>query len=320
LRRLNLSADTAITGAAEVEAQPAPTPEEIAAHFPQLEVIQFLGRGGMGAVYKARQKALGRLVALKLLAPERVADPKFAERFAHEAKALAGLNHPSIVTIHDFGLMEFVDGVNLRQAMKAALRRSDTHIVAALLMLIVLPNFGPTGQRQREGVDRHRLRAALSARVFGHRLVPHSARARFCGILLLRGAFRDPRLGSRAVRWQNLRTERDWDIELFRVAGNRVLARIADPPPPEVKRVEPTNNAHALGKKRNALRTELLPRRAGSFEKHLHYRLVDRRHAGKEQIDRLQRPGRVPSGASRRPGAQECAALVVALDHPGPSE
>jgi predicted Ser/Thr protein kinase len=124
---LNLLADTALTGTAEVEAQPPPTPEEIAAHFPQLEVIEFLGRGGMGVVYMARQKSLGRVVALKLLAPERVADPKFAERFTHEARALAALSHPSIVTIHDFGqaggfyylLMEFVDGVNLRQAMKA---------------------------------------------------------------------------------------------------------------------------------------------------------------------------------------------------------
>ena len=81
----------------------------------------------MGVVYKARQKSLNRLVALKLLAPERVGDPVFAERFSHEAQALAKLNHPNIVTIHDFGqaggffflLMEFVDGVNLRQAMKA---------------------------------------------------------------------------------------------------------------------------------------------------------------------------------------------------------
>ena len=81
----------------------------------------------MGVVYKARQKSLNRFVALKLLAPERVSDAKFAERFAQEAKALATLSHPNIVTIHDFGqaggfyflLMEFVDGVNLRQAMKA---------------------------------------------------------------------------------------------------------------------------------------------------------------------------------------------------------
>src|SRR5258706_8938694 len=81
----------------------------------------------MGVVYKARQKLLNRVVALKLLAPERVADVQFAERFTHEAQALATLNHPTIVTIYDFGqaggsyflLMEFVDGVNLRQAMKA---------------------------------------------------------------------------------------------------------------------------------------------------------------------------------------------------------
>src|SRR4051812_33484142 len=108
-------------------AMPAPTPEEIAAHFPQLEIVELLGRGGMGVVYKARQKALGRLVALKLLAPERVADLKFAERFTHEAKALAALSHPHIVTIHDFGqaggfyylLMEFVDGVNLRELLQS---------------------------------------------------------------------------------------------------------------------------------------------------------------------------------------------------------
>ena len=107
---------------------PALTPEEIATHFPQLEIIEYLGRGGMGIVYKARQKALGRLVALKLLAPERAHDPAFAERFAKEGQALAALNHPNIVAVHDFGqtggfyylLMEFVDGVNLRQAMKAS--------------------------------------------------------------------------------------------------------------------------------------------------------------------------------------------------------
>ena len=107
-------------------AQPALTPEELAPHFPQLEILECLGRGGMGVVYKARQKSLNRLVALKLLAPERVQDAKFAERFAREAQALAALNHPNIVTIHDFGqaggfyflLMEFVDGVNLRQLLR----------------------------------------------------------------------------------------------------------------------------------------------------------------------------------------------------------
>ena len=121
---LNFTRDTATDGA---PAQPPPAPEEIAPHFPQLEILECLGRGGMGVVYRARQKSLDRFVALKLLAPERVGDPAFAGRFAHEAKALAALNHPNIVTIHDFGqaggfyylLMEFVDGVNLRQAMQA---------------------------------------------------------------------------------------------------------------------------------------------------------------------------------------------------------
>jgi serine/threonine protein kinase len=92
-----------------------------------LEILECLGRGGMGVVYKARQKALNRFVALKILAPERSTDPGFAERFTAEARTLASLNHPNIVTIHDFGesggfyhlVMEYVDGVNLRQAMTA---------------------------------------------------------------------------------------------------------------------------------------------------------------------------------------------------------
>ena len=115
------------TGAGDAPPQEPISPEELAPHFPQLEILECLGRGGMGVVYKARQKSLNRLVALKLLAPERVADEAFAKRFSQEAQALAALNHPSIVTIYDFGqaggfyflLMEFVDGVNLRQAMKA---------------------------------------------------------------------------------------------------------------------------------------------------------------------------------------------------------
>ncbi len=90
----------------------------------------------MGAVYKARQKQLDRIVALKILPPGIGDDPAFAERFTREAKALAKLNHPGIVTLYEFGtatptvnraptlalfyfLMEFVDGVNLRQLLHA---------------------------------------------------------------------------------------------------------------------------------------------------------------------------------------------------------
>ena len=106
--------------------QPPPAPADIASHFPQLEIFECLGRGGMGVVYKARQPQLNRLVALKILAPEKGADPKFAERFLREAQALARLSHPNIVTVHDFGeadglyylLMEFVDGMNLRQLLQ----------------------------------------------------------------------------------------------------------------------------------------------------------------------------------------------------------
>ena len=82
----------------------------------------------MGAVYKARQKNLDRIVALKVMPPEAAKDPAFAERFAREARALARLNHPNIVTVYDFGqtgdvyylLMEYVDGVNLRQRCRPA--------------------------------------------------------------------------------------------------------------------------------------------------------------------------------------------------------
>jgi tRNA A-37 threonylcarbamoyl transferase component Bud32 len=102
-----------------------PAIAELAPLFPQLEIIELLGAGGMGAVYKARQPHLDRLVALKVLPPRD--DPTFAERFTREARTLAKLNHPSIVHIYDFGqaggysyiVMEYVEGVNLRQAERS---------------------------------------------------------------------------------------------------------------------------------------------------------------------------------------------------------
>jgi Protein kinase domain len=129
-----------------------PPVEAIARLFPQLEILELIGRGGMGAVYKARQPGLDRLVALKILPPRAGSDPGFAERFTREARALARLSHPNIVGVYDFGqvsgagvspaspagvppapgsggppptislhyfLMEYVDGPNLRQVERA---------------------------------------------------------------------------------------------------------------------------------------------------------------------------------------------------------
>ncbi|MES2923010.1 MAG: protein kinase [Verrucomicrobiota bacterium] len=104
-----------------------PTPEEVGALIPNYEVLAILGRGGMGAVYKARQITLDRPVALKLLPLEVSVDDNFANRFRREARALAKLNHPHIIAIHDFGqtregqlyfAMEFVEGANLAEVIR----------------------------------------------------------------------------------------------------------------------------------------------------------------------------------------------------------
>jgi serine/threonine protein kinase len=108
-----------------------PEPASLAVHFPQLEILELLGCGGMGAVYKARQPRLDRLVALKIIRPESADAPAFAERFNREARMLARLSHAQIVAVYDFGevkvsdaggsgqprplyffLMEYVDGAS----------------------------------------------------------------------------------------------------------------------------------------------------------------------------------------------------------------
>lgn len=108
------------------------TSAEIERLFPDLEIEECLGRGGMGVVYKARQKQLDRVVALKVMKADTAKDPAFAERFTREARALARLDHANIVSVFDFGrregrfflLMEYVDGANLRQVIRSKALKS----------------------------------------------------------------------------------------------------------------------------------------------------------------------------------------------------
>ena len=104
-----------------------PKLEEVQKAFPHLQVLEPIGHGGMGAVFKARQPKLERLVALKILPQHLASNPEFAERFAREGRILAKLTHPNIITVYDIGeesgflfiLMEFVEGINLRQAIRS---------------------------------------------------------------------------------------------------------------------------------------------------------------------------------------------------------
>ncbi len=101
--------------------------QDLAERLPDYEIQALLGSGGMGAVYRARHLKLDRWVAIKVLHPLLENDPLFAERFEREARALAKLDHPGVVRIHDFGdadglfylVMEYIDGASLRDLMNS---------------------------------------------------------------------------------------------------------------------------------------------------------------------------------------------------------
>ena len=90
-------------------------------------IVSKIGEGAMGEVYKAHDPLLNRFVALKTIAPGLVADPQFRERFKREAQSAAGLNHPNIITVYDYGdeggitflAMEFLEGSDLREAIRS---------------------------------------------------------------------------------------------------------------------------------------------------------------------------------------------------------
>ena len=99
----------------------APSPAALAALMPAYDFEVLIASGGMGAVYKGRQRSLERDVAIKILPPELMADPAFRKSFETEARAMARLNHPNLISIYDFGdldgmayiVMEFVPGKSL---------------------------------------------------------------------------------------------------------------------------------------------------------------------------------------------------------------
>ncbi|MEK0449145.1 MAG: hypothetical protein RL088_1413 [Verrucomicrobiota bacterium] len=104
-----------------------PKPEDLSGLLPGYDIVRLIGRGGMGAVYEARQVNLGRRVALKVLPPELGANEAFAERFRREARALGRLEHGNILEVFDFGestaghlfySMQYVEGGDLGARLK----------------------------------------------------------------------------------------------------------------------------------------------------------------------------------------------------------
>ena len=116
-----------------------PSVEQLQQALPQYEITAFIARGGMGAVYKGTQRALKRPVAIKVLPPDlREGDWQFAERFKHEAQAMARLTHPNIVAVYDAGetaegllyfVMEFIEGTDVAQIIASSGRLAPAQAV-----------------------------------------------------------------------------------------------------------------------------------------------------------------------------------------------
>ncbi len=104
---------------------PGPVLEDPPPVIPEYEILKELGRGGMGVVFKARQIALGRTVALKTILPQGALREASRRRFLQEAKAMALLQHPNIVQIHEIGqqgecpflVMEYIEGESLSESL-----------------------------------------------------------------------------------------------------------------------------------------------------------------------------------------------------------
>jgi serine/threonine-protein kinase len=102
------------------------------------EIVEVAGAGGMGVVYKARQRSLDRDVALKVIKDEIAVEPEYRERFLREAKLAASVDHPNVVTVYDVGdedgrlylVMQWIDGADLRQVLDSSGRLTPKRAVA----------------------------------------------------------------------------------------------------------------------------------------------------------------------------------------------
>jgi serine/threonine protein kinase len=169
LMKVAVGSEAGNPAAASVERKPAPPTQEIARYFPQFEILTLLGQGGMGAVYKARQPALDRFVALKILSARAAADAGFAERFNREARALAKLNHPNIVAVYEFGRVG--QASRLSQAPAAAAsepapqggqaEKSETGATPVLLHYLVMEYVDGLNLRQLQQTGKLPPREAL---------------------------------------------------------------------------------------------------------------------------------------------------------------
>src|SRR5688572_2485507 len=133
LERRVISHDQAALARRRVKGgQPSGAPE-----LPGYQILDVLGSGGAGTVYRARQVSMDRIVAIKILAPRLAKDQAYLDRFFREAKAAARLNHPNLIVAHDVGanqgtyylVMEYVSGATLQQLLDSQGSLEESRVI-----------------------------------------------------------------------------------------------------------------------------------------------------------------------------------------------
>jgi pSer/pThr/pTyr-binding forkhead associated (FHA) protein len=125
-RRMLKSGDEIRIGDAVISFSDQPTDDLVGSTMGNYRILSKIGQGGMGAVYKATQISMDRIVALKLLSPNLTRDREYVKGFVNEARLAGSLNHPNIINVHDFGeesgtyyfSMEFIEGENVQDILQ----------------------------------------------------------------------------------------------------------------------------------------------------------------------------------------------------------